>query len=120
MIDEIKKDLRAQIDVIQDSGYPMDRKSWVPQDGVLLSGVGALALLEYIESFAGVSFDEVKLHGIYQMRNGDVITITMYDPHDFHCFGGYVDGEAHFFTKEGRRSSWYETQNDLVAEIKNK
>jgi len=113
MIDEIKKDLRAQVE------RGRSETSW--GNGVHLSGAEALALLEYIESLevAEIPFDEVKLHKTYRMRNGDMITITIYDPHEFYCFGGYVDGELDCFTKTGAWRRHHESQNDLVAEIKN-
>jgi len=118
MIEQIKKDLRVQVEVIQDRGYSMDKAIW-GEEGVLLSGAEALALLEYIESLevTEVPFDKVKLHRTYRMNNGDQITITMYDPHEFYCFGGYVDGELYFFTKTGKWSRWAESVNDLKAEI---
>jgi len=49
MIEEIKKDLRAQVEDIQENGRSMNEWSWGGMKGVLLSGAEALALLEYIE-----------------------------------------------------------------------
>ena len=121
MIEQIKKDLRARIQFIQDYGDPMDSVSWSYEEGVLLSGAEALALLEYIESLEvkESSFNEVELHKTYRMKNGDQITITSYDPHEFYCFGGYVDDEFYTFAKNGAWSRHHESQHDLVAEIKN-
>lgn len=119
MIDEIKKDLRAQVEEIQKNGKSMDEWSWGSMKGVLLSGADALALLEYIESLevTEVPFDEVHLHGTYRMNNGDIITITDFDPNEFYCFGGYVDGEYFTFTRSGAWSRWNESQYSLKTEI---
>ncbi len=109
MIEQIKKDLRAQVEKIQET------------ERVVLSGSHTLALLEYIESLEvkEVPFYEVRLHGTYRMNNGDQVTITDYYPHDFYCFGGYVDGEFYTFTKKGAWSRHHESGHDLVAEIQN-
>ena len=121
MIEQIKKDLRARIQFIQDYGDPMDSVSWEYEEGVLLSGAEALALLEYIEGLevTEVPFDEVRLHGTYRMNNGDMITITMYDPNEFYCFGGFVDGELYTFSSTGRWSRHLvsESEYSLKAEI---
>ena len=119
MIDEIKKDLRTQVEAIQEDNMPMGISCG--EFGVRLSGSHALALLEYIESLEvkESSFNEVELHKTYRMKNGDQITITSYDPHEFYCFGGYVDDEFYTFAKNGAWSRHHESQHDLVAEIKN-
>jgi len=116
-IEETKSYLRYRIcDPVDAYGNerPMDegRKLYLTGDEIV-------ALLEYIESLEvkEVPFDEVRLHGTYRMRNGDVIAITMYDPNEFYCFGGYVDGEPYFFTKTGMWSRCAESGYDLVAEI---
>ena len=121
MIDEIKKDLRAQVEEIQETGKSIDEWSWGSMKGVLISGRDALALLEYIDSLevTEVPFDEVKLHGTYRMNNGDMITITDYDPNEFYCFGGFVDGELYTFSSTGRWSRHSESGYSLKAEIQN-
>lgn len=68
---KVLDELTERIERIEALGYPMDIKSWIEEDGILISGNDAKILLQHIESLNEDNINLVKAHGVISKINSE-------------------------------------------------